>query len=124
MRVVSQQLCRQNHAPFHYFRGYYSDIIMSQDDLKRRVAQAAVNKILPILHPQAIIGVGTGSTANFFIDILAEYYDRFYGAVSSSDASAKRLQSKGIKVCSPSCCVLFPIFTTSMAYHVKFISVV
>lgn len=79
---------------------------MSQDDLKRRVAQAAVNKILPILHPQAIIGVGTGSTANFFIDILAEYYDRFYGAVSSSDASAKRLLSKSIKVCSPSCCVL------------------
>ncbi len=71
---------------------------MSQDELKRAVAQAAIELIAPKLHSQAIIGIGTGSTANFFIDMLAQYKHAFKAAVASSEASALRLQKHGIEV--------------------------
>ncbi|MFT4675665.1 MAG: ribose 5-phosphate isomerase A [Reinekea sp.] len=71
---------------------------MSQDELKQQVALAALNYIKPLLRPDAIIGVGTGSTANFFIDALAELKHDFKGAVASSDATAERLQGHGIEV--------------------------
>ena len=45
---------------------------MTQDELKQAVAKAAVDHIAPHLEPSSIVGVGTGSTANFFIDYLAE----------------------------------------------------
>ena len=45
---------------------------MTQDQLKQAVAQAAVDHILPKLNDRSIVGVGTGSTANFFIDLLAK----------------------------------------------------
>lgn len=67
---------------------------MTQDELKKAVAAAAV-KYVP---DDAIIGVGTGSTANFFIDELAKIKDRFKGAVASSDASAARLKGHGIEL--------------------------
>ena len=66
---------------------------MDQNEMKRAVAQAAIAFI-----PQGIIGVGTGSTANFFIDALATIKGRFDGAVASSDATAQRLLSHGIRV--------------------------
>lgn len=67
---------------------------MSQDDLKLSVARAAIQYV-----PQGkIIGVGTGSTANFFIDELARIKNRIAGAVASSKATAERLASHGIKV--------------------------
>ena len=67
---------------------------MSQDDLKLSVARAAVNYV-----PEGkIIGVGTGSTANFFIDELARIKDRIAGTVASSKATAERLVSHGIRV--------------------------
>jgi len=69
---------------------------MSQDDLKRAVAQAAI-KYVPF---DCIVGVGTGSTANFFIDELAGIKHKIRGAVASSEASAKRLQGHGIEVLS------------------------
>lgn len=69
---------------------------MNQDQLKQLVARAAVDYITPKLHNDAIIGVGTGSTANFFIDYLADIKTRFAGAVASSDASAARLKKLGI----------------------------
>ena len=47
---------------------------MNQDQLKQAVAQAAIDYILPYLEPRSIIGVGTGSTANFFIDPWGEVY--------------------------------------------------
>jgi ribose 5-phosphate isomerase A len=69
---------------------------LTQDDLKRAVAQAAIAYV----PNDCIVGVGTGSTANFFIDELAKIKDRIRGAVASSEASAKRLQGHGIKVLS------------------------
>ncbi|BBP02038.1 ribose-5-phosphate isomerase A [Sulfuriferula nivalis] len=66
---------------------------MTQDELKQAVARAAIEYV-----PQGIIGVGTGSTANFFIDELAKVKGRFDGAVASSEATAQRLKSHGISV--------------------------
>ncbi|MBZ2169131.1 ribose-5-phosphate isomerase RpiA [Marinobacter sp. F4216] len=71
---------------------------MNQDELKKAVAQAAVDYIAPKLDSDSIIGVGTGSTANFFIDLLAEHKTDFDGAVASSEATAERLKSHGIPV--------------------------
>jgi len=67
---------------------------MSQDDLKKAVAKAAVAEI----QPDSIIGVGTGSTANFFIEELAKIKGRLEGAVASSEVTAARLKAAGIRV--------------------------
>ncbi len=69
-----------------------------QDELKKMVAQAALDYILPKLTRGTVLGIGTGSTANFFIDLLAPHKDSFNGAVASSEASATRLQNHGIAV--------------------------
>ncbi|MEE4360559.1 MAG: ribose-5-phosphate isomerase RpiA [Pseudomonadales bacterium] len=71
---------------------------MDQDTKKRQVAEAALSAVEPDLVSGAIIGVGTGSTANHFIDALARARTRFDGAVASSEASARRLRSHGIRV--------------------------
>nr|WP_010133667.1 ribose-5-phosphate isomerase RpiA [Microbulbifer agarilyticus] len=71
---------------------------MNQDQLKQAVARAAVEYITPMLDADTIVGVGTGSTANHFIDYLAEIKGLFDGTVASSEASAERLQSHGIPV--------------------------
>lgn len=71
---------------------------MTQDELKQAVAQAALSYIAPKLTPASILGIGTGSTANFFIDGLAAYKGQFKAAVASSEASAARLSALGIKV--------------------------
>ncbi len=70
--------------------------MMSQDELKQAVAKAAIQYV-PV---DCIVGVGTGSTANFFIDELAGIKHKIRGAVASSEASAKRLQGHGIEVLS------------------------
>jgi len=67
---------------------------MTQDELKQAVARAAIEYVVD----GAIIGVGTGSTANFFIDELGKIKDRIKGAVASSEATATRLRSHGIAV--------------------------
>lgn len=71
---------------------------MNQDELKQAVAQAAVDYVVKKMQPDDIIGIGTGSTANLFIDALAQYKDDFKGAVSSSQASTERLEGHGIEV--------------------------
>lgn len=71
---------------------------MNQDDLKRSAAQAALDYIEPKLELSSIVGVGTGSTANHFIDLLAGIRHRFDATVASSEASAERLRSHGITV--------------------------
>ena len=71
---------------------------MNQDQLKQAVAQAAVDHIAPYLNQQSMIGVGTGSTANCFIDALANIKQTFDAAVASSEATAERLRSHGITV--------------------------
>jgi len=65
-----------------------------QDDLKKQAAEAAI----PYVKNCRILGVGTGSTVNHFIDLLAPIKHRFEGAVSSSEASTARLQALGIPV--------------------------
>ena len=67
---------------------------MTQDELKQAAARAALNYVVD----GAIIGVGTGSTANFFIDELGKIKQRIKGAVASSEATAARLKSHGIAV--------------------------
>lgn len=71
---------------------------MNQDQLKSDVAKAALEYIQPKLDSDSIIGIGTGSTANYFIDHLAEIKHLFDGAVASSEATAARLKSHGIPV--------------------------
>lgn len=71
---------------------------MSQDKLKQAVAEAALELIRAKLEKDTIIGVGTGSTANFFIDALAGLKGEFSGTVASSEASAERLRGHGIEV--------------------------
>ncbi|SMM98026.1 Ribose 5-phosphate isomerase A [uncultured Candidatus Thioglobus sp.] len=67
---------------------------MTQDEMKQAVAIEALNYVVE----DTIIGVGTGSTANFFIDALATMKDKIKGTVASSEATAQRLQSYGIEV--------------------------
>lgn len=67
---------------------------MSQDAMKQAVAKAAI----ALVPAGSIVGVGTGSTVNFFIDELAKIKGRIEGAVSSSEASAARLKAAGIAV--------------------------
>ena len=71
---------------------------MTQDELKQAVARAARDYVADRLPVGAILGVGTGSTANFFIDEIAAIKDRLGGTVASSEATAKRLQGHGIPV--------------------------
>ena len=67
---------------------------MTQDELKKAVARAAIGQVIE----GEIVGVGTGSTANCFIDELARIRDRIRGAVASSEATRKRLEEHGIVV--------------------------
>ncbi|PRD65601.1 ribose-5-phosphate isomerase RpiA [Malikia granosa] len=67
---------------------------LTQDELKTLVGQAALRYVVP----GEIVGVGTGSTVNKFIDALATIKDQIKGAVSSSEASTARLQALGIPV--------------------------
>lgn len=69
-----------------------------QDALKKAVAQAAVDYTLSKIDDTSIVGIGTGSTANFFIDLLAEHKAKVAGTVASSEASADRLKQHGIPV--------------------------
>ncbi len=71
---------------------------MTQDEMKQAVAQAALDYVLPKLKADSVIGIGTGSTANCFIDALAAHKGAFESAVASSEASAERLRSHGIEV--------------------------
>lgn len=72
--------------------------MLSQDELKLQVAQAALAYIRPLLNPEAVIGVGTGSTADLFIDQLATIQGEFLATVASSERSASRLADHGILV--------------------------
>ncbi|WP_159818460.1 ribose-5-phosphate isomerase RpiA [Colwellia sp. 20A7] len=67
---------------------------MTQDEMKK----AAAYKALEFIKEGTIVGVGTGSTVNYFIDALATIKDDIEGAVSSSDESTKRLEAHGIEV--------------------------
>ena len=83
---------------------------MTQDELKQAVAQAAADYVAQNAPTGAIIGVGTGSTANFFIDALAALKDRIGGTVASSEATRKRLEGHGIPVFDLNEVIEMPIY--------------
>jgi len=68
------------------------------NELKQAAAKAAVDYVLTKIEPESVIGIGTGSTANCFIDIIANHKHLFAGTVASSEESARRLRNHGIIV--------------------------
>jgi ribose 5-phosphate isomerase A len=79
---------------------------MNQDELKALVGQAAVAHVVP----GSVVGVGTGSTVNCFIDALAAIKDRIAGAVSSSERSTERLKALGIPVLDAATVERIPVY--------------
>jgi len=79
---------------------------MSQDDRKREVAKAAIK----FIEDGTVVGVGTGSTVNFFIEELAAFKERIEGAVSSSVASEKLLKEIGIPVLPLNSVIDIPVY--------------
>ena len=82
----------------------------TQDQLKAMVAEAAKDEVLKTMAPGGILGVGTGSTANLFIDAIAPFKDHFKGAVSSSEASTQRLKQHGFQVLDSNTVMAVPIY--------------
>src|SRR5690606_18416466 len=72
--------------------------MLTQDQLKQQAAQAALELVGEVAGPDVVIGVGTGSTADLFIDGLAAYKGRIRGTVASSQRSAERLAGHGLTV--------------------------
>ena len=79
---------------------------MNQDEQKRAVARAAIQYV----PAGSIVGVGTGSTANYFIDELAAIKRKIEGAVASSEATARRLSSHGIEVMDLNSVDVLPVY--------------
>lgn len=79
---------------------------MTQDEQKRAAAQAAIQYV----PADCVIGVGTGTTANYFIDELAKIKHKIEGAVASSEATAQRLSGYGIKVLDLNSVDLLPVY--------------
>lgn len=71
---------------------------MNQDEMKRAVASAALAYIQPKLEKDTVLGIGTGSTANLFIDALAGIKGQIYATVASSEESKERLKNHGVPV--------------------------
>lgn len=85
---------------------YLQNNIMTQDEQKRAVAQAAIQYI----PAGCVVGVGTGSTANYFIDELAKIKHKIEGAVASSEATTQRLNGHGIEVIDLNSIDVLPIY--------------
>ena len=85
---------------------YLQNNIMTQDEQKRAVAQAAIQYV----PAGCVIGVGTGSTANYFIDELAKIKHKIEGAVASSEATTQRLNGHGIEVIDLNSIDVLPIY--------------
>ncbi len=79
---------------------------MTQDEMKRKAAEAAMEYVVK----DEIIGVGTGSTVNHFIDCLAEIKGQIKGAVSSSEASTKLMKERGIQVLDLNSVAYIPVY--------------
>ena len=79
---------------------------MTQDELKVLVGQAALAYVVP----GSVVGVGTGSTVNCFIDALATMKERIAGAVSSSEKSSERLRAHGIEVLDSNAMESIPVY--------------
>lgn len=79
---------------------------MNQDELKAQVGKAALAYVVP----NTVVGVGTGSTVNCFIDALATIKHQIVGAVSSSDKSSERLRAHGIEVIDSNSIAQVPVY--------------
>jgi ribose 5-phosphate isomerase A len=90
---------------------------MTQDEMKKAVAEAA----LEYVQSGWIVGIGTGSTANHFIDALAKIKHRIDGAVASSEASAERLRGHGIEVMDLNSAGPLPIYVDGADEATKFL---
>jgi ribose 5-phosphate isomerase A len=84
--------------------------MFTQDQLKQMVADAAKDEVLKNMAPGGILGIGTGSTANLFIDALAPHQKHFAGVVSSSQASTDRLKKHGFIVLDSNTVTSLPIY--------------
>ena len=82
----------------------------SQQELKQQAADAALELVEQVAGPDVIIGVGTGSTADLFIDGLARFKGRIGGTVASSERSAARLAGHGLKVLDLNDVTSMPIY--------------
>ena len=82
---------------------------MNQDQLKQLVGEAARDEVLKLPAGQ-VLGIGTGSTANCFIDALAAHRSHFSGAVSSSNATTERLLKHGFQVLDPNDIDVLPVY--------------
>ena len=71
---------------------------MNQDEKKKKAAESAFLSVLPTLNKETVLGIGTGSTTNFFIEELNKAKVDIKGAICSSEASKDHLQESGIKV--------------------------
>ena len=90
---------------------------MNQDQLKQMVGEAARDEVLKLPTGQ-ILGVGTGSTVNFFIDALAPHKDHFAGTISSSNASTERLLKHGFRVLDPNDVQGLPAYVDLSLIHI------
>ena len=79
---------------------------MTQDELKRQVAEAALQYVVE----DAVVGVGSGSTVFMFIDFLSKIKNRIEGAVAASEASAERLKKHGIRVFELNAVAELPVY--------------
>ena len=84
--------------------------MLTQNELKQQAADAALELVEKVLGPEVVIGVGTGSTADLFIDVLARFKGRFRGAAASSERSAARLRDHGIDVLDLNDVATMPIY--------------
>jgi ribose 5-phosphate isomerase A len=96
---------------------YLREKTMTQDEMKKAVAEAA----LEYVQSGWIVGIGTGSTANHFIDALAKIKHRIDGAVASSEASAERLRGHGIEVMDLNSAGPLPIYVDGADEATKYL---
>ncbi len=93
---------------------------LTQDEMKKQVADAA----LEYVESGMIVGIGTGSTANFFIDGLAKMKGKIDGTVASSEASAKRLRGHGIPVMELNAVGNIPLYVDGADESNKFLHLI
>ncbi|GAA5236302.1 ribose-5-phosphate isomerase RpiA [Verticiella sediminum] len=84
--------------------------MLTQDQLKKQAAEAALELVAEVAGPDVVIGVGTGSTADLFIDGLAAFKGRLRGTVASSERSAQRLAGHGLPVLDLNDVASMPIY--------------
>ena len=99
---------------------YLQNNIMTQDEQKRAVAQAAIQYV----PAGGVVGVGTGSTANYFIDELAKIKHKIEGAVASSESTTQRLNGHGIEVIDLNRVNVLPVYVDGTDEITEYLSMI